>query len=461
VTRNLAFRTRLMLAYSAIVAAAVILLGSIAFITVHVALDTAFRTRLDTTAKAMRSTVDVRGGRLQEMHSEDLIQFEQLLGQGLNGAALRRDGSLMVSNLASPPIAILESIAKVTASTEDPIYVDKGSALYVVLPIIENGVRYGTIVAWESRGVYDDMERITILGLAVAGIVVIVAAAAMGGALTGHMLKPVTVMSALMSDIEATSLGERLAWDGADDELGRLCVTFDKLLDRLETAFARERRFIADASHELRTPLSVMRAEVELAMMHDRSPEGYRSALARLQRETQRLETLAQSLILTTRDHSRSMPLLPVATRNVATRAAERMQPLAVSRHITLTSTSETDASVMADADMLERAIVALIDNALRFARKTVAVMVESDGSDVRISVGDDGPGFSDDALIQATARFWRDDPARSGNGTGLGLAIARTIVERHNGTIVLRNASSGAGAIVDLTLPLLRTAAL
>jgi signal transduction histidine kinase len=126
-----------------------------------------------------------------------------------------------------------------------------------------------------------------------------------------------------------------------------------------------------------------------------------------------------------------------------------------------LTSSDETDASVMADADMLERAIVALIDNALRFARKSVTVKVETDGSTVRIAVGDDGPGFSDDALVQATARFWRDDPARSGNGTGLGLAIAQTIVERHNGTIVLRNASNGTGAVVELTLPLLRTAAL
>jgi signal transduction histidine kinase len=150
-----------------------------------------------------------------------------------------------------------------------------------------------------------------------------------------------------------------------------------------------------------------------------------------------------------------------VGVRSVAARAAERMQPLAVSRRITLTSTGETDADVMADADMLERAIVALIDNALRFARKTVTVTVEADDSDVRIGVGDDGPGFSDDALIQATARFWRDDPARSGNGTGLGLAIARTIVERHNGTIVLRNAAQTTGAVVELTLPLLRTAAL
>jgi signal transduction histidine kinase len=102
---------------------------------------------------------------------------------------------------------------------------------------------------------------------------------------------------------------------------------------------------------------------------------------------------------------------------------------------------------------MLERAIVALIDNALRFARRTVTVTVERAGTGARIAVADDGPGFSEEALRDATARFWRDDPARSGTGTGLGLAIAQSIIERHGGTIALRNVAEGSGAVVELTL--------
>ena len=70
------------------------------------------------------------------------------------------------------------------------------------------------------------------------------------------------------------------------------------------------------------------------------------------------------------------------------------------------------------------------------------------------ITVYDDGLGFSDAATRKATRRFWREDPARSGTGTGLGLAIARSIVERHGGTIALENESNGTGAVVVLTLP-------
>jgi two-component system, OmpR family, sensor kinase len=452
--RRLTIRTRLVLAYTSIVAVAVLLLGSVAFVTARLALDAAFQTRLDTTARAIRSIVDIRHGRLEDLEREDLLQFQALLGQGLNAAVLRADRSMMSSNLSPPPTALLTSVVASAAPTAGIARIDRGSSVYDVLRITDGGPVLGTIVAWESRDVYDDVERIILLALAAAGIVVIAAAIAAGGTLTTHTLRPVTELSAMISDIEATDLGERLVWDGPDDELGRLCNTFDRLLDRLETAFERERRFIADASHELRTPLSVMRAEVELALMHDRTPDSYRSALQRLQRETQRLEALAQSLILTSRDHADRVTMVAVATADVVERAVARMQPLALSRGIALTGTSSTSVEVRADGDMLERAIVTLIDNALRFARSMVAIDVSFDGTNAAIAVRDDGPGFSDAALREATSRFWRDDPARSGEGTGLGLAIARTIIERHGGSIELRNSPAGAGAVVVLTLP-------
>jgi two-component system, OmpR family, sensor kinase len=453
-TRRLTYGTRLTLACTALVAIAVLLLGTVAFVTVRFALESAFQIRLETTVKAIRAIVEVGHGKLQDLDGEDLVQFHTLLGQGLNGAVLRRDGSLASSNLAAPPAARLAALAASASVSNDIARIDDGSVAYVLLPVAERGVRYGTIVAWSSRRVYDDAERITLLALGVAGVIVIAAAALAGGALTRRMLRPVTELSAMISEIEATDLGERLAWNGPDDELGRLCTTFDRLLDRLETAFEHERRFIADASHELRTPLSVMRAEVELALMHERTPAAYAAALQRLQRETQRLETLAQNLILTARDDTGMEGATPRPIADIAARATTRMQPLATSRKLTLTCTSATAALVAANADMLERAIVALIDNALRFARGSVTVRVASEGASATVAVSDDGPGFSEDALREATGRFWRDDPARSGAGSGLGLAIARSIVEHHGGTIELRNAAAGTGAVVVLTVP-------
>ena len=451
-TAQLAYGTRLTLAYTAIVAVAVALLGTVAFVTVHIALDTALDTRLETTAKAIRSIVEVKHGRLSDLDREDREQLQALLGQRVNGAVLRRDGSLMASNLEAPPREILRAIGAPLAG-HGSVDVAGSTVSYVAIPIVEEGVRYGVTAAWESRSSYDDALRVTLLALGLAGFIVVAAAAAAGGALTRQMLRPVTELSAMISEIEASDLTERLAWDGPDDELGRLCITFDRLLDRLETAFERERRFIADASHELRTPLSVMRAEVELALMHERTPEAYRSALQRLQRETQRLEVLAQNLILTTREDA--VPVMsPVDAGEIVARATKQMQPLAQARGIAVSCETGPAACVMADPQMVERAIIALIDNALRFARRGVTITAGAANGSVTIAVSDDGPGFSDAAISEATSRFWRDDPARSGAGTGLGLAIARSIVERHGGTIALENAAYGTGAVVVLTLP-------
>jgi signal transduction histidine kinase len=141
------------------------------------------------------------------------------------------------------------------------------------------------------------------------------------------------------------------------------------------------------------TPLSVMRAEVELALMHERSPEAYRSALQRLQSETRRLEALAQSLILTTRDDA-------VAPSHAAG-AGGRGSGTRESTHGTA-------------RDLAQHCV----------------------------------------AMRKATNRFWRDDPSRSGEGTGLGLAIVRLIIERHKGAIVLQNAPAGTGSVVVLTVP-------
>jgi signal transduction histidine kinase len=363
----------------------------------------------------------------------------------------------MSSNLAAPPRTLLAGLVD-SVRPNGVVHVGRDGTSYVLMPIVENGLRLGTILTWGSRSAYEDAERITLVALGAAGLVVIAAGAAAAGTLTRRMLRPVAELSAMMSDIEATDLGERLAWNGPDDELGRLCSTFDRLLDRLETAFERERRFIADASHELRTPLSVLRAEVELALMQERTPAAYRSALQRLQRETQRLETLAESLILTTREDARPFTAGPVPAGEIAARATAHMQPLAASHGIALTFDGAPAVSVDADADMLERAIVALIDNALRFARERVGVAVTSDGTHAGIAVRDDGPGFSPDALRDATSRFWRDDPARSGAGTGLGLAIARATAERHHGSLELQNAGGGIGAVVVLTVPIAKS---
>lgn len=455
-TPRLTFRARLTLAYTAIVAVAVIVLGSVAYFTVRVALDTSLDKRLDTFAKAVRTIVDVRNGQMERFDANDAWQFNSLLGGGVDGAVLYDNGAAKYRT-AEPPAAIVRKAVR-PGTSRGTLGIDGKRIAFTAMPIPDTGPRAGIAVVWEDRNVYEGALTTTLVALAGTGAVVVLAAIATGGLLARRMMRPITDLGAMVSEIEASDLTERLAWKGPDDELGALCTTFDRLLDRLESAFARERRFIADASHELRTPVSVMRAEVELALMHERTPEAYRAALVRLQRETQRLEAFAQSLILTTRAGTDSFEAVRVPLGDLAEQTVDRMRPLAQTHNVELGVSSGTVA-VHGDPDLLERALVTIIENAVRFARRRVDVTVTNGGDEATLSVRDDGNGFSEAALHDATRRFWRDDAARSGAGTGLGLAIARSIAERHGGSLTLRNAPPPGGGVVEITLPVLHPA--
>jgi signal transduction histidine kinase len=227
--------------------------------------------------------------------------------------------------------------------------------------------------------------------------------------------------------IEGHELSGRLNADG-NDELGRLCASFDRMLERLEAAFSRERRFVADASHELRAPLAVLRAETELALRRERSGDEYRAALASIAREGARLEELVNELLATARAEVDAREQQTLDTNELLSNLGDRVRATAATRGIEIRIESNGVMLAQANRATLERALLAIAHNAIRYGRDDGTVRMRSlrDDGLVRIEIVDDGPGFTSDALAHATERFWRGDTARQRDGTGLGLAIAR-----------------------------------
>jgi two-component system OmpR family sensor kinase len=450
---KLAYGTRLTIAYTAIVALALVIFSFVAFAAVRITLAAQLQSRLQTMVTAEHSVPDVRHNRLL-FDADDRVAFLGMLAQThVNGLTATRDGRVLLSNLAHPPRAFVALASDATARSGEA-RIDGDTLVYRSDPIFSRGRHYGAVVVWASRALNVDVARTTLFTLLVATVVLIVVAALAGGILVRRMLRPVTDLSAMISDIEASDLSERLRWEGPDDELGRLCTTFDRLLDRLERAFDQQRRFTADASHELRTPLSVMRAELELALSRPRGDDEYRAILQRLRIESERLETLTESLLWAARHDAGKTDEKIVAVEALVERAVARIEPIA-SPAVRLVVDARSACFVRADAPVLERALVAILDNARRFSPPggTIACTIDAVDATVDIRIADEGPGFTDAALRHATERFWRDDVSRSGPGTGLGLAIATTIVERHGGTLSLRNGARG-GAVVTIALP-------
>ncbi len=294
--------------------------------------------------------------------------------------------------------------------------------------------------------------------LLVGGPVLLLIAAAVGYGAAAAALRPVESMRRQAAGIHAGDPGLRLPVTRSGDELSRLGTTLNEMLQRLETAFAREQTFVADASHELRTPLAIVKGELELAMAHARTVPEFREAVASATEETDRVVQLAEDLLVIARsDHGRlalqfSDAAAAQLLRTTATRFASRAQDHAV--RLGVDPTVDERLRLHGDVLRLEQALGNLVDNALRYGAGTVELAASTDATGrVRLTVTDDGAGFPPDLLPTAFDRFTRADHARGRGGSGLGLAIVRSIAEAHGGTAFAMNLSGG-GAVVGIELP-------
>jgi signal transduction histidine kinase len=267
-------------------------------------------------------------------------------------------------------------------------------------------------------------------------------------------LRPVESMRREAAAVSAAEPGRRLTLPPARDEIARLGTTLNEMLARLEAAFTRERRFVADASHELRTPLALLRAELELALRRKRTPGELESALRSAAAETDRLCRLAADLLVLARADQGALPvrterlavaaLLSDVRERFAGRAAAAGRPLAVD--------AEAGLEMYADRLRIEQAIANLVENGLGHSDGRVLLRALRRDGHIELHVRDFGPGFADDILHRAFEPFSRGDAARSTPGSGLGLAIVDLIARAHGGTAHAINTTPGAD--VWLSIP-------
>jgi signal transduction histidine kinase len=295
------------------------------------------------------------------------------------------------------------------------------------------------------------------------GIPLAVAFTAMGGyALAGRALAPIAAITSAASSIAAgeRGLSTRIGWPRSDDEAGRLAATFDAMLGRLEVAFERERRFVADASHELRTPLTAIQAILGTVGAERRSADVYEEALKDIALETRRLAAVAEQLLVLARGGANDGAsgrgeFRDVDLSTLLEDLLESFRPLAAEKGIALGSDVQPRLVVRGDMDALVRLFANLLDNAVKYTaagKVTVTARRESEDA-VSVEVADTGVGIAAEDLQRVFERFYRVERARSSPGAGLGLAIAQEIAIAH-GTPIELSSSPGAGSRFTVRLP-------
>lgn len=301
-------------------------------------------------------------------------------------------------------------------------------------------------------------------------IPLLLAAAAAGGYfMARRSLSPVSAMRARAAAITDANLHERVPVATPHDELGGLATVINSLLDRLERAFAQQRRFMADASHELRTPTAIINTEAQVTLARAHRSEGeYRESLAVMQGAAARLTRIVDDLFLLARADAGHLVARhrDIYLDDVVHDTTRAVRPIAERRGVRVELHPVMDAPFHGDADLLGRLLLNLLDNAIKFSVGGGTVSVElsalADATPPRyeIRVVDDGPGIAAEVQERVFERFFRGDPARARveptetSGAGLGLAIARRIAEAHGGTLQLVASRPGRTEFC-LTLPM------
>jgi two-component system OmpR family sensor kinase len=284
-------------------------------------------------------------------------------------------------------------------------------------------------------------------------------AALVGWFVARAALRPVDRMRREADAISGSEANRRLVIAETRDELSALGASLNRMLDRLEEALVRERRFVDDASHELRTPLANLRAELELALRRARSPDELLAAVRSAAGETERLSSLAQDLLVLARANGGRLPIRreEVDLARLVGDVADAYTETAAARGVTLTTAVVGHRAARVDPVRLREAIGNLLDNALRHTPEDghITITVELSVETVSLVVADTGEGFPQSFLVRAFEPFSRADTGRSRDdgGSGLGLAIVRAIAEGHGGSASARN-TVGGGATVELLIP-------
>jgi two-component system, OmpR family, sensor kinase len=450
---RLPIRIRITLAFSVVMALVLGGAGAFVYVSVGGQLDDSIDQALRSRAGDLSALIRASGPSLGD--GGTLIEAEESFAQ-----VLAPDGRLLDSTPQLDGQAALSS-DELRRAVDGAAFFERaalpgidGAARVLAVPVAAGGEEVVAVVGSSLEDRDESLASLATVLLIGGPIALLLASLAGYGAATGA-LRPVDAMRRRAAEVSADAPDERLPLGPANDELSRLGRTLNEMLDRLEAAIERERRFVDDASHELRTPLTLHKTELEIALRYGAGEDELRRAIAAAIGDIDRLIQLAEDLLVVARSEGGKLALrlAPVPVGELLEGVRERFGSRAATAGRPLRVEAAADLVVEGDRLRLEQALTTMVDNALRYGEGEVRLRgVRVDGG-VELRVGDRGPGFPPDFIPRAFERFATADSARGRRGSGLGLAIVATIARAHGGDVGAVNDAEG-GADVWIALP-------
>jgi signal transduction histidine kinase len=444
-------RLRLTIVFSIGMAVVLLALGTFVYVRVSADLLASVDAGLRSRAQVITDAVGSAEARNVVAAEGKLIDPDEAFAQILDASGRIVEAS---SAAADRPLLAASEVSSVVEPTFITRQLDKSDDPVRLLAVATDGPRQVVVVGATLGDVIEATQRMVLVMGTVGPLGLLIMAGA-GWLLAGAALRPVEQMRREAAAVSASEPGRRLPVPGTGDELSRLATTLNAMLDRLQEALERERRFVDDASHELRTPLATLRGEIDLALTRRRDASELEASLRSAQEDVARLQRLADDLLVMARIRGGRIPVHRVATslEALTTKSVRAVENQAAAAGVTI----DVDASeemVEVDPERMEQALRNLLENAIRQTRHGGVVRVSAQRLDgvVRFVVADRGPGFSPDLLARAFEPFTRGGVETAApTGAGLGLSIVRAVAEAHGGSAAAENTADGARVTLDV----------
>jgi signal transduction histidine kinase len=408
-------------------------------------LDADADSRLRSLAAAAGTTVVHRQGHLRLRESPDDAALDQQVWIYEGTRAIERPPAIPELQRAA------DALAGQTNVFDDVL---GGEVRLHAAPLTDDGIRTGTVVTGTSLVAYRRTLAVALIGSLAFAALLLAAVFWLTWVTIGRALDPVRQMTRLAVAWSENEPGRRFgATPRRPDELGELAQAFDALLDRVAGSLRHEQRLSAELSHELRTPLSRVIAEIELLQRRERSREDRDEGHALIARSADQMSGILETLMAAARTDAR-LDAGRSEVGDTLTRLADEFVPPPGARDV-MVDLRTPPAPLMAgvDADIVERIVAPLLDNAGRFARSRVTLGAAADHGRVIVTVADDGPGVPDDARV-AIFEPGTATPTAGHSGAGLGLPLARRLAKAAGGDVTLSPGAPGAGAEFRVVLP-------
>ena len=346
------------------------------------------------------------------------------------------------SSINNPP-PDTETLNKIE-STDEIFYLGINEAVGFIYS--GKTVQYKVIIAANDQLGFDGLQSLKII-LLIGCVLSVACSYILGWVYSGNALKPIDNIINDVDKITATELNLRLDEGKKQDEIERLSMTFNQMLDRLVKAFETQKGFISNASHELRTPLTSMKGHIEVTLVKDRSPQEYSDVLRALLSDIENLSKISNNLLslaLTTTDAS-ALKFKKVRIDDILFAAREELLSNVKGYTATITLSSipedENRLSILGNEQLIKIAFFNLLENGCKYSdNNAVEVSFNTTANEIELVFKNTGIGIPESEIGQVFQPFFRASNVENKTGSGLGLALTQKIIELHKGGIEIHS---------------------